>query len=320
MITPVLHVYEELSDTSRRRILVCLLAGARNVSEIVEATDLRQPNASNHLARMRTRGIVRASRIGRQVYYALANAEVEEAVRSVLEEKQEVAPLPNLTELVPIFAKASIQGDEKTVEPIYQKLLKARVPIVDLYQEVLSPAMRLVGDWYLEGKINEAQEHLASELTSRMMSRAAQLWVPTRENGLLAVLGNAPGNWHVLGLRMAADFLRSRGWQVLYLGANVPIDSFVEIVRERQPQMVLLSNVTEEATNSTAELIRVLRKERESLQYFVIGVGGTPFADHVSDGASFFAETLREFADEYLPHGEREIRLRLKLKTEEVSR
>ena len=309
MITPVLHVYEELADASRRRILVCLLTGPRNVSEIVEATDLRQPNASNHLARMRTRGIVRASRIGRQVYYALANSDVEEAVRGVLVEKQEVEPLPDLAQLVPVFAKASIQGDEKTVEPIYQRLLSARVPIVDLYQEVLSPAIALVGSWYREGKVNEAQEHLASELTIRMMGRAAQLWVPTRENGLLAVLGNAPENWHILGLRMAADFLRSRGWQVLYLGANVPVQSFAEIVQERTPQLVLLSCISEAARPNTNELVESLKGLRSNGLEFRIGVGGISPADGAGYGSDFLSTSLRDFADVHLPEVEKCIRI-----------
>lgn len=309
MITPVLHVYEELSDSSRRRILVCLLAGPRNVSEIVDATALRQPNASNHLARMRTRGIVRASRIGRQVYYALASSEVEDAVRSVLEDKQEVAPIPNFTELVPVFAQAIIKGDEKSVEPIYQRLLNARVPIVDLYQEVLGPAMELVGKWYEDGKITEAQEHLASEITARMLARTAQLWVPTKENGLLAILGNAPDNWHVLGLRMAADFLRSLGWQVLYLGANVPVESFKEIVRERNPQLVLLSCVSEAAQPSTRELVHSLKAANSSSP--AVGVGGMQLPEDRL-GADFSSHSLREFSDIHLPRIEKEIRLRLR--------
>ena len=311
MITPVLHVYEELADSSRRRILVCLLAGQRNVSEIVAATELRQPNVSNHLARMRTRGIVRASRIGRQVYYALANSDVEEAVRGVLEEKQEVAPLPDLADLVPVFAKASIQGDEKSVEPVYQRLLKARVPIVDLYQVVFAPAMSLIGEWYLQGKINEAQEHLASELVARMVGRAAQLWVPTRENGLLAVLGNAAENWHTLGIRMTADLLRSRGWQVLYLGANVPTQSFVEIVRERNPQLVLLSCAAQESQDNTRALIQELAGlQKEGLE-FATGLGGNAAAVDDFLGADFYASSLRDFADAHLPSVEKDIRLRL---------
>lgn len=307
MITPVLHVFEELSDRSRRKILICLLAGQRNVSEIVEATGLRQPNASNHLARMRTRGIVRASRIGRQVYYALATREIEEAVRSVLEDNQEVEPLPDFNQLANDFAKAAIKGDEKAVEPHYQRLLRSRVPIVDLYEGILAPAMRRIGNWYLSNEINEAQEHLASEITARMMGRAAELWVPSRENGLLAILGNAADNWHALGLRMVGDLLRSRGWTVLFLGANVPTDAFVEIVEQREPDVVLLSCLAESGAAGTRDAVAKLARLKSVGKPFVLGVGGTQFKQGDIPGSDFCCESLRDFSEVHLPRIEKEM-------------
>src|SRR5579862_7672418 len=61
-----------LAEPSRRALLENLRFGRKSVTELVTATNLKQPNVSNHLAKMRQQGIVRAERIGRQVYYSLA--------------------------------------------------------------------------------------------------------------------------------------------------------------------------------------------------------------------------------------------------------
>src|SRR5262249_41955731 len=61
-----------LAEPSRRMILETLRFAPKTVSELVQATHLKQPNVSNHLAKMREHGIVRAERSGRHVYYSIA--------------------------------------------------------------------------------------------------------------------------------------------------------------------------------------------------------------------------------------------------------
>ena len=63
---------QALAEPSRRAILESLRFGQKSVTELVVATRLKQPNVSNHLAKMRVQNIVRAERIGRQVYYSIA--------------------------------------------------------------------------------------------------------------------------------------------------------------------------------------------------------------------------------------------------------
>src|SRR5665213_3160620 len=76
----MIHVYEELGEISRRQILGQLTSGPKNVSSIVQATGLKQPNVSNHLARMRGKGVISATKSGREVFYSFANAEIEAIV------------------------------------------------------------------------------------------------------------------------------------------------------------------------------------------------------------------------------------------------
>lgn len=83
--------FHGLSDASRLGIMEALRDRALCVSEIVEATGLSQPNASNHLACLRECGLVQAEPRGRFVYYRIADERIEELLALTDELIEEVA-------------------------------------------------------------------------------------------------------------------------------------------------------------------------------------------------------------------------------------
>lgn len=84
-------LFRGFSDSSRLSILECLLNGSRNVSEIVAATDLSQPNVSNHLACLRDCGLVTAAQEGRYVFYRISDDRVANLLALADEVLAEVA-------------------------------------------------------------------------------------------------------------------------------------------------------------------------------------------------------------------------------------
>lgn len=305
----MLNVYEEIGDTSRRKILAELRSGPKSVNQIVEATELKQPNVSNHLARMRMRGIVKATKSGRQVYYSLANPEVERAVHSVFESGEGKIVTIDFDELSKQFAKSAVQGDEGVCSDIMDALFRRNVPMLDIYQELLSPAMELVGTWYKVAAIDEAQEHMASSITERMMARTVFMAGITKKVTKTAILGCAAGSWHVIGLRMISDYMRFRGWRVLFLGADVPTTAFLTAVRHHRPAVVLVSCSTPAQPEECLELLEGIASLRKKQTEFTIGVGGlaidgSPQA-YLDAGADFYARDLREFSERMLPELEK---------------
>jgi DNA-binding transcriptional ArsR family regulator len=65
--------FKVLSEVSRLQILCCLKSGAKNVTEIIEATDLGQANVSKHLKILTQAGIVAREQVGVCVYYRIDN-------------------------------------------------------------------------------------------------------------------------------------------------------------------------------------------------------------------------------------------------------
>jgi len=305
----MLNVYEELGDTSRRLILGELRTGSKSVTEICEATNLKQPNVSNHLARMRVKGIVRASKVGRQVFYSLATTDIEAIVNGIFTEVGETPTHLDFGEMAKEYARAATQGDEAACLEIVEAAFRAHTPLVDIYQELLTPAMALVGTWWKVHAIDEAQEHMATAITERMMARVSSITGPMRRLGKVALLGCAPNAWHVLGLRMISDLLKLHGWKTLYLGPNVPERSFLATVTTHEPDLVLLSCGSAEGIDSTVSLVRRLSENRTRRLDYRIGVGGGAVYEHgeafLTAGADFVARDIRSFATDQLPSLER---------------
>ncbi|HZR99629.1 MAG TPA: metalloregulator ArsR/SmtB family transcription factor [Chloroflexota bacterium] len=73
--------FRGLADPCRVCILELLLAGEKNVSELVDQTGLAQNRVSTHLGCLRTCGFVAARRDGRFVYYQVTDPRVRALLR-----------------------------------------------------------------------------------------------------------------------------------------------------------------------------------------------------------------------------------------------
>ena len=300
-----MNIFEEISEQSRRAILLQLMDGSRSVNEIVEATGLRQPNVSNHLARLRSKGIVSSSRVGRHIYYSISKAEVEDALNAIIRSSEDEPSVVDLSELVIPYARAACRGDERECSRIIDQAVRTHRCMIALYADLLGAAMSTIGSWYLAGAIDEAQEHMSSAITERQMGRImSYLGTPTPSENV-AVIGSAPQNHHTIGMRMLADYLTTQRWNVRFLGADVPVPSFRREVADSRPDLVLISCSHNEGVEWTARLIREIASLRGNAQTPTIVVGGgivNQEADRfLADGADFLATSLEQFATYLLP-------------------
>ena len=73
-------LFRGLADPSRLSILEALRAGPLSVGEIVSATGLSQPNASNHLRCLSKCGLVEGTQQGRFVRYQLSDPRIDQLI------------------------------------------------------------------------------------------------------------------------------------------------------------------------------------------------------------------------------------------------
>ena len=84
------EVLKTLASPRRLEILHRLAAGPRGVGHLADELQMSQPNVSQHLAVLRTAGLVEADREGREVRYRLVDQDVMTAcgiMRAVMERR-----------------------------------------------------------------------------------------------------------------------------------------------------------------------------------------------------------------------------------------
>ncbi len=104
--------------------------------------------------------------------------------------------------------------------------------------EVLLPAMRVVGEWWHAGRIDVAHEHLATNATQGWLARVASTG-PLRPLPPI-ILCCGPLDHHTLGLEAIAALLRQRHWDCRMLGARTPAESLAHAVAETNATAIVL--------------------------------------------------------------------------------
>ncbi len=307
-------IAQALADPSRRAILETLRLGRKSVTELCEVTGLKQPNLSNHLAKMRHQNVVRAERSGRFMYYSLEAPFAEVLLRmhamatlgfgrknegngTASGEQPSDLNHANAGDLAEQLLSGLLQGDEASCSDLLNYMLSLKFSMTKIYLEVFQPAMHSIGDLYEMGQVDEAHEHVASAIIERLMARVSEIYHPNIQGDNKAIMGCVAGNLHSLGIRMLADSLDAIGWRVTFVGANVPTTSFVELVAVEAPNLVVISIALPEQIAELQSLLADLRELRDKGQRFWTALGGNynPGQSVPVRADEFIAQDLDEF-------------------------
>jgi methanogenic corrinoid protein MtbC1 len=111
------------------------------------------------------------------------------------------------------------------------------------------------------------------------MSQLYPYLFSAERNGHTMVATCVSGDLHEIGVRMVSDFLEMEGWNTFYLGANTPTSSLLQILAERQADVLAVSATLTPHVRVVAELIRAVRAAQAGWagQEVKIMVGGYPF-------------------------------------------
>lgn len=112
------------------------------------------------------------------------------------------------------------------------------------------------------------------------------------------------GELHEIGMRMVADFFEMRGWDTMFLGANMPMAGVLKAIADRQPDLLAISVTMTFHIPDAARLIGRVRAGAGAEKTKIL-VGGRPFnmAGNLwkKVGADAWAADARQAAD----YGER---------------
>ncbi len=159
------------------------------------------------------------------------------------------------------YLQALLDGNRKSATQIVLDAMAREKNLVDVAIGVIQPAMYEIGALWQNNRITVAQEHLATAITQNAMARSfadADFAAPLNRKALFACV---PANHHSLGLRMVSDAFEVAGWEVQFLGADVPARDLLAQLAHWRPEMLGLSLSLPGQIKTARLLVQQLRAE-----------------------------------------------------------
>jgi methanogenic corrinoid protein MtbC1 len=163
------------------------------------------------------------------------------------------------------WVAACLAFDEAEAESILAQAF-ALYPVETVCLEVLRQGLSEIGELWYNGQSTVQQEHFASALVIRRLNALmAASPPPSRKGKILSAC--PPGEDHIFSLLLITLFLRQRGWDMIYLGANVPINKLETAIHSSKPELIISTAQQLFTAASLFEMAHFLQKENMPLAY-----------------------------------------------------
>lgn len=222
-------------------------------------------------------------------------------------EEEAAAPASPMDEKMQAVFKATQDGKNKEIGLCVQEAIDAGCDPTAILNDGMIGAMAVVGENFKK-EIIFVPQMLAAARAMKAGVEVLKPYLATGEAGSAGtiILGTVAGDLHDIGKNLVGMMFESAGFEVIDLGVDVPIERFIEVVKEhKEATIVALSALLTTTMPSLRDTVAALLKQpfRNRIK---IMVGGAPisqeFADEIgadayTEDAASAAEKAKEYAD-----------------------
>jgi corrinoid protein of di/trimethylamine methyltransferase len=170
---------------------------------------------------------------------------------------------------------------DETVE-MAKKAIDNGIDPSEAIEKGVGKALSIVGKKYEQGELFIIHLAAAGEAGSRAVNEVLKPEIERRgekapSRGKI-VIGTVSGDIHEIGKTIVSAMLLANGFEVIDLGKDVPVDIFVEKVRDESPHILGLSALLSTTIPVQRDVIEALKKEglRDRVK---VMVGGAPVTE-----------------------------------------
>ena len=157
--------------------------------------------------------------------------------------------------------------------------------------EVLQYGLAEVGDSWHEGEVSVQQEHFTTALTiQRLEMLIAAAPSPSRRERIITLC--APGDFHVFSSLMLTYLLRRKGFDVVYFGADVPVEELASTIIQLAPTLAIVSAQGLHAVSGLKDIALSLQSIDMKLAFGGLAFNQMPQLRHLIPG-HFLGETIQ---------------------------
>lgn len=140
-----------------------------------------------------------------------------------------------------LFDALSAGSEAATTEMLISAHLNGR-PLAGIFDEIVCPALRRIGEKWFAGEISVAHEHLATRTICNAIYKLRNALPVPEPAGKLAICCALENEFHELPTHLAQITIENEGWEVLNFGANTPLYCLMEEISKHLPDLVCISS------------------------------------------------------------------------------
>lgn len=158
--------------------------------------------------------------------------------------------------------------------------------------KVITPFLVKVGVLWSVGEVNVAQEHFISNLIRRKLMVAIDAYAGKGKLDKKYLLFLPEGEYHELGLLFAKYLIKSKGFQVIYLGQSLPFTDLVKLSERYRPDYVLTYFTTGMNRISVSDYLVQMAERVVCKKILVCGPKAIHMPDRPTGDRFLFIETV----------------------------
>ncbi len=162
--------------------------------------------------------------------------------------------------------------------------------------QIIFPFLEKIGILWQTGHINPAQEHLVSNIIRQKLIVAIESVSPIAQLSRTVLLYLPEGEHHELGLLFMYYLLKNRGFQAIYLGANVPVKDVEFVVHLKKPDHIFIHLTTGAAGFNFEKFIAGISQQFSHIPVMISGQV-TQHYKKSPPPSLYFAKSLSEVTD-----------------------
>lgn len=216
------------------------------------------------------------------------------------EEAAQPAPASPLDEKMQKVFKLTQDGKNKEIGQAVQEALDAGCDPTAILNDAMIGAMAVVGDNFKK-EIIFVPQMLAAARAMKAGVEVLKPYLATGEDGSAGtiILGTVAGDLHDIGKNLVGMMFESAGFEVIDLGVDVPIQTFIdEVNKHKEASIVALSALLTTTMPSLRDTVAALL-EQPFRSRIKIMVGGAPISQEFADeiGADAYTEDAASAAE-----------------------
>ena len=168
------------------------------------------------------------------------NKEIENLITEISTQKTAIESKVSI--YINQFIKSGLKFDTSLFNKTFSDC-SSKFSMIYLYKKIMLPTFSKIGLFWLSNKMNPAQEHFLSEMFKQKIYNQIDN-IKNKEKKERWLLFLPPNEYHELGLLFTRFLLTYYGFDVIYLGANVPYSSLYQISKTQLIPNVLFFSVS----------------------------------------------------------------------------